>query len=190
MNTIKGPAIFLAQFMDDKPPFNSMKEICKWASNLGYKGVQIPTWDPRCIDLERVANDSVFANEFKSEIESYGVEITELSTHLQGQLIAVNPAYDEMFDGFAPEEYRKNPSKRTEWAINQLNLAAKASNNLGLSAHVTFSGAFIWPYVYPWPQRPNGLVETGFKELANRWTPILNEFDKNGIDLCYEIHPG
>ena len=190
MNTIKGPAIFLAQFMDDKPPFNSMKEICKWASNLGYKGVQIPTWDPWCIDLERVANDSVFANEFKSEIESYGVEITELSTHLQGQLIAVNPAYDEMFDGFAPEEYRKNPSKRTDWAINQLNLAAKASNNLGLSAHVTFSGAFIWPYVYPWPQRPNGLVETGFKELANRWTPILNEFDKNGIDLCYEIHPG
>ena len=190
MNTIKGPAIFLAQFMDDKPPFNSMKEICIWASKLGYKGVQIPTWDSRCIDLEKVANDSVYANEYKSEIESYGVQITELSTHLQGQLVAVNPAYDEMFDGFAPEEYRKNPKKRTEWAINQLNLAAKASKNLGLNAHVTFSGAFVWPYVYPWPQRPEGLIENAFNELSNRWKPILDQFDQNGVDLCYEIHPG
>ena len=190
MKTIKGPAIFLAQFMDDKHPFNDMESICKWASNLGYKGVQIPTWDSRCIDLKKVAEDKVYAKEYKSKIKSCGVEITELSTHLQGQLVAVNPAYDKMFDGFAPTEYRNNPKKRTEWAVNQLILASKASKNLGINVHVTFSGALLWPYLYPWPQRPNGLVKTGFKELADRWIPILNEFDSNGVDLCYEIHPG
>ena len=190
MKTIKGPAIFLAQFMDDKHPFNDMESICKWASNLGYKGVQIPTWDSRCIDLKKVAEDKVYAKEYKSKINSCGVEITELSTHLQGQLVAVNPAYDKMFDGFAPTEYRNNPKKRTEWAVNQLMLASKASKNLGINVHVTFSGALLWPYLYPWPQRPNGLVKTGFKELADRWIPILNEFDSNGVDLCYEIHPG
>ena len=190
MKTIKGPAIFLAQFMDNKHPFNDMESVCKWASNLGYKGVQIPTWDSRCIDLKKVAEDKVYAKEYKSKIKSCGVEITELSTHLQGQLVAVNPAYDKMFDGFAPTEYRNNPKKRTEWAVNQLILASKASKNLGINVHVTFSGALLWPYVYPWPQRPNGLVKTGFKELADRWIPILNEFDSNGVDLCYEIHPG
>ena len=190
MKTIKGPAIFLAQFMDDKSPFNDIQSICKWASGLGYKGVQIPTWDSRCIDLKKVAEDKVYADEYRSMIESCGVEITELSTHLQGQLVAVNPCYDSMFDGFAPSELRNNPSKRTIWAVEQLLYAAKASKNLGLSAHVTFSGALIWPYVYPWPQRPKGLVSTGFEELAKRWVPILNEFDSNGIDLCYEIHPG
>ena len=190
MKTIKGPAIFLAQFMDDKHPFNDMESICKWASNLGYKGVQIPTWDSRCIDLKKVAEDKVYAKEYKSKINACGVEITELSTHLQGQLVAVNPAYDKMFDGFAPTEYKNNPKKRTEWAVNQLMLASKASKNLGINVHVTFSGALLWPYVYPWPQRPNGLVKTGFKELADRWIPILNEFDSNGVDLCYEIHPG
>jgi len=71
-----------------------------------------------------------------------------------------------------------------------LKYAAKASQNLGLNAHATFSGALLWPTVYPWPQRPAGLVETGFKELANRWLPILNVFDEHGVDLCYEIHPG
>ena len=190
MKTIKGPAIFLAQFMDNKHPFNDMESICKWASNLGYKGVQIPTWDSRCIDLKKVAEDKVYAKEYKSKINSCGLEITELSTHLQGQLVAVNPAYDKMFDGFAPTEYKNNPKKRTEWAVNQLMLASKASKNLGINVHVTFSGALLWPYLYPWPQRPNGLVKTGFKELADRWIPILNEFDSNGVDLCYEIHPG
>ena len=160
MKTIKGPAIFLAQFMDDKHPFNDMESICKWASNLGYKGVQIPTWDSRCIDLKKVAEDKVYAKEYKSKINSCGLEITELSTHLQGQLVAVNPAYDKMFDGFAPTEYRNNPKKRTEWAVNQLMLASKASKNLGINVHVTFSGALLWPYVYPSPQRPNGLVKT------------------------------
>ena len=190
MKTIKGPAIFLAQFMDDKAPFNDIESICRWASGLGYKGVQIPTWDTRCINLKKVAEDSAYANEYKSMVEGCGVKITELSTHLQGQLVAVNPSYDTMFDGFAPKELRNNPKSRTDWAVDQLLLAAKASKNLGLSAHVTFSGALIWPYVYPWPQRPAGLVSTGFNELAKRWIPILDEFDRSGVDLCYEIHPG
>ncbi|MEL6672721.1 MAG: sugar phosphate isomerase/epimerase [Bacteroidota bacterium] len=190
MKTIKGPAIFLAQFMGDEAPFNSFPSIVKWAADLGYKGVQIPTWDDRCIDLEKAAESKTYCDEFAGIAAEHGVAITELSTHLQGQLVAVHPAYDQMFDGFAPERVHGNSNARTEWAINQLMMAAKASRNFGLKAHVTFSGALVWPYMYPWPQRPDGLVEAGFGELAKRWLPILNEFEENGIDLCYEIHPG
>jgi sugar phosphate isomerase/epimerase len=118
------------------------------------------------------------------------MQITELSTHLQGQLVAVHPAYDALFDSFAPESVRGNRDNRTAWAVEQLQLAARASRNLGLSAHATFSGALLWHTVYPWPQRPAGLVEDGFAELARRWLPILNSCDAAGVDLCYEIHPG
>ncbi|MBE7171263.1 MAG: sugar phosphate isomerase/epimerase [Williamsia sp.] len=190
MKTIKGPAIFIAQFMGDQAPFNSLPAICEWAKGLGYIGVQLPTNDPRFIDLQKAAESKTYADEIKGVVNESGLEITELSTHLQGQLIAVHPAYDKLFDGFAPEQVRNNPKARTEWAVQQLKWAAKASQNLGLNAHVTFSGALLWPTVYPWPQRPPGLVETGFQELANRWLPILNAFDESGIDLCYEIHPG
>jgi sugar phosphate isomerase/epimerase len=190
MQTIKGPAIFLAQFMGDKPPFNDLKTICTWAKNLGFVGVQIPTWDSRCINLQQVAESKTYADELKGLINGCGLEITELSTHLQGQLVAVNPAYDVMFDGFAPTEIRGNYKARTEWAVQQLKYAAKASQNLGLNAHATFSGALLWHTVYPWPQRPAGLVQDGFTELANRWLPILNYFDECGVDVCYEIHPG
>lgn len=190
MKTIKGPAIFLAQFMGDAFPFNSLDSICKYMSELGYKGIQIPTWDARCIDLQKAAESKTYCDELLAKVRSYGLEITELSTHLQGQLVAVHPAYSVMFDGFAPENVRKNPKSRTQWAVQQLLWAAKASNNLGLLTHTTFSGSLLWHTVYPWPQRPAGLVDTGFKELASRWMPILNCFDENGIDLCYEIHPG
>jgi sugar phosphate isomerase/epimerase len=190
MQTIKGPAIFLAQFMGDKAPFNELSSICKWAKSLGFIGVQIPSWDPRCIDLQKAAESKTYADEVKGIVNEAGLVITELSTHLQGQLVAVHPAYDDLFDGFAPEQVRKNPSERTKWAVQQLRYAAKASQNLGLNAHATFSGALLWPTLYPWPQRPAGLVETGFRELANRWLPILNHFDECGVDLCYEVHPG
>lgn len=190
MNTIKGPGIFLAQFMGDQPPFNDMRSICQWAQSLGFKAVQIPTWDPRCIDLQKAAESKTYADELKGMIAEYGLEISELSTHLQGQLVAVHPAYDDLFDNFAPDSLKKNPKARTEWAVQQLKYAAKASQNLGISAHATFSGSLLWHTFHPWPQRPAGLVEEGFKELGRRWMPILNHFDECGVDVCYEIHPG
>ena len=190
MKTIKGPAIFLAQFMDDKAPFNSLDGLCQWASDLGYKGIQIPTWESRLIDLDKAAESKIYCDELKGKISDYGLEITELSTHLQGQLVAVHPAYDLMFDNFAPNDCKNNPKKRTEWAVKQVKNAAKASMHLGIKAHATFSGALLWHTWHPWPQRPNGLVELGFEELAKRWLPILNVYDDCGVDVCYEIHPG
>ena len=187
---MKGPAIFLAQFADDKAPFNSFENICKWASALGYKGIQVPSWDARFMDLEKAAKSKTYCDELKGVAKENGLEITELSTHLQGQLVAVHPAYDIQFDAFAPKKVHGNAKARTKWAVQQLKYAARASKHLGIKAHATFSGALIWHTMYPWPQRPTGLVESGFKELAKRWLPILNEFDKNGVDVCYEIHPG
>ncbi len=190
MKTIKGPAIFLAQFMGDAAPFNSLGSICAYMADLGYKGVQIPTWDNRLIDLQRAAESKDYCDELKGEVAAHGLEITELSTHLQGQLVAVHPAFDTQFDGFAPPEVHGKPAARTEWAVQQMKWAAQASRNLGLNAHVSFSGALLWPFVYPWPQRPAGLVETGFGELAKRWKPILDVYEDQGVDCCYELHPG
>lgn len=189
MKTIKGPAIFLAQFAGNEAPFDTLDNLGQWAASLGYKGIQVPT-DPKLFDLEKAAKSKDYCDEIKGRLAEIGVEITELSTHIQGQLVAVHPAYDEMFDGFAPAELRGKPQARQEWAVNQLKCAAKASRHLGLKSHATFSGALAWPFVYPWPQRPAGLVEMAFAELGKRWTPILDAFEENGVDLCYELHPG
>jgi sugar phosphate isomerase/epimerase len=189
MKTIKGPAIFLAQFMGPDAPFDTLAGLAGWASSLGYQGIQLPT-DKRLFDLERAADSQTYCDEITGMLAEHGLAITELSTHLQGQLVAVHPAYDALFDGFAAPEVRGNPQARQAWAVGQLKAAAKASQRLGLNAHASFSGALAWPYLYPWPQRPAGLVEEAFDELGRRWRPILDAFDEAGVDLCYELHPG
>lgn len=189
MQTLKGPALFLAQFATDEAPFNSLDAIAAWASGLGYVGVQIPSWDRRLFDLDTAAASKGYCDEVHGVLAQHGIALTELSTHLQGQLVAVHPAYDTMFDGFAAPEVRGKPGARQAWAVEQMHKAAQASRNLGLSHHGTFSGALAWPYVYPWPQRPAGLIDTAFAQLAARWRPILDAFDEAGVDLCYEIHP-
>ena len=190
MKTIKGPALFLAQFAGDAAPFDTWKGITRWAADCGYKGVQVPSWDARFIDLDTAASSKDYCDTFKGEAAESGIEVTELSTHLQGQLVAVHPAYDTAFDGFAAPEVRGDPKARQAWAVDQVKKALSASKNLGITEHATFSGALAWPYVYPWPQRPAGLVETAFDELAARWRPILDHADECGVDVCYEIHPG
>ena len=187
---MKGPGVFLAQFAGDRAPFDTLAGLAGWAAGLGYVGVQIPTWDARLFDLERAADSQTYCDEVAGVCAQAGVAVTELSTHLQGQLVAVHPAYDALFDGFAPEATRGSPAAKHAWATDQLRLAARASRRLGLDAHPTFSGALLWHTVYPWPQRPAGLVEAGFAELARRWRPILDAFDDAGVDLAFELHPG
>lgn len=190
MKTIQGPGIFLAQFIGEKAPFNSLEGLAEWASSLGFTHIQVPTIDPHIFDLDLAATSQTYCDELVAMLQQYGIQISELSTHIQGQLIAVHPAYDTVFDGFAPASVRGNPQKRQQWAVEQLIKAAKASQHLKLTTHVTFSGALAWPYFYPWPPYNAQLFDEAFAELALRWLPILNVFDECGVDVCYELHPG
>jgi sugar phosphate isomerase/epimerase len=187
---MQGPAIFLAQFAGDEAPFNSLGGLAQWAASLGYVGVQVPTSDPKLFDLELAAASQDYCDEAAGRLAEAGIRISELSTHLQGQLVAVHPAYAAQFAAFADPSIRDKPAAWPAWATQQLRYAAEASARLGLNAHATFSGALLWHTVYPWPQRPSRLVEEGFRELARRWRPILDAFDAAGVDVCYEIHPG
>jgi sugar phosphate isomerase/epimerase len=190
MKTIKGPGIFLAQFAGDAAPFNTLKGIAEWAAGLGFTGVQIPTWDRRLFDLKLAAESQSYCDEVKGVVGQAGLAVTELATHQQGQLVASHAAYDALFQGFAPPEFAEDLKGRQAWAVEQLRWAARASRNLGLRAHATFSGALAWPFFYPWPKRPAGLIDEAFKELGRRWLPILHAFDEAGVDLCFELHPG
>ncbi len=190
MKTIKGPGIFLAQFVGDEPPYNTLEGLADWAGAHGYVGIQIPSWDRRLFDLKRAAESQAYCDQVKGIAECAGLAVTELSTHLQGQLVASHPAFDTLLDGFAPAELAGNAKTKSAWAVEQLRWAAQASRRLGLEAHATFSGALAWPFFYPWPQRPAGLIDEAFKELAARWLPILRAFDEAGVDACFELHPG
>ncbi|MDZ5700031.1 sugar phosphate isomerase/epimerase [Chelativorans sp. M5D2P16] len=188
--TMKGAGIFLAQFAGDEAPFNTLPSIARWAAGHGYKGIQVPAWDGRLFDLAKAAESKDYCDEVNGICREAGVEITELSTHLLGQLVATHPAYDIPFDGFAPEKVHNDPPARQKWAVDNMLKAAKASRSMGLDVSVSFSGALAFPYLYPWPQRPEGLIDEAFTELARRWKPILDAYEDEGVDIGFELHPG
>jgi len=173
----------LAQFADNNAPFNTLEGLAIWAQKLGFVGVQIPTWDSRLFDLEAAAESQAYCDEILGVLQEAGVELTELSTHLQGQLVASHTAYDTLLEGFAPKELAGNPKEAQAWAVQQLEWAAKASRNLGLNAHATFSGALAWPFFYPWPQRPAG------RTLRDRIGP-RTALTKSRLGQPCQIHLG
>ena len=188
MKTIKGPGVFLAQFIRDEAPLNSLEGLADWVSGLGYKGVQIPSWDPRIINLEKAAESRSYAEDFKGMLAEKNLEVIELGSYLQGQCLAFHPAYEAGFSAFHPEGL--SGSDVTEWASDQLMKSVKASVNLGTKNISVMSWGFAWHMIYPWPQRPPGLIDEAFDELARRWRPILDFADENGITFGYELHPG
>jgi len=188
MKKMKGPGIFLAQFLRDEKPYNSLENIGKWVAGLGYKGVQIPTWDPRVIDLDKAAESKAYCDELKGKLKDMGLEVTELSAHLQGQVLAIHPAYEIAFQPFYPQGLKDK--QRVEWATEQLKKAVTASANLGTDSVPVLSGGFAWHMIYPWPQRPQGLIDEAFKELHKRWKPVLDLAKEKGVVISYELHPG
>lgn len=188
MASMKGPGIFLAQFLRDNPPYDNLKNIGRWVASLGYKGVQIPTWDSRVIDLDQAAESKAYCDDLKGTLADIGLEATELAAHLQGQVLAMHPAYEVGFQAFSPEGL--SDKERTAWAAEQLTKAVLASVNLGTTSVPVLSGGFAWHLMYPWPQRPAGLIEMAFQELYRRWQPVLDVAQDNGITIAYELHPG
>ena len=126
MKSTKGPAIFLAQFVGDDPPFNTFELDLRLGGEPRLQGVQIPAWDGRFIDLEKAANSAGYCQELTGTAGKHGVAITELATHLQGQLVAVNPVYD---DGECCGKRRATEGGQ-EWAAEQVTLAPKPAATL------------------------------------------------------------
>ncbi|MEO6848837.1 MAG: sugar phosphate isomerase/epimerase [Chthoniobacterales bacterium] len=188
MSRIKGPAIFLAQFLRDEAPYNNLPNIGKWVAGLGYKGVQIPSWDGRVFDLDKAASSKAYCDEYRGKLKEMGLEVTEIGGYLQGQVLAVHPAYEVGFEGFHPKGLKG--AVRTEWARGELKKCILASENFGLRNIPVLSGGFAWQMAYPWPQRPQGIIEEAFKELAARWRPLLDLANEKGCVFGYELHPG
>ena len=188
MQTILGPGIFPAQIVGDTVPYNSIGSIAGWAYSLGFKGIQIPTWEKRLFDLDTASESKTYCDDLKGLLKEYGITVIELASYLQGQVMAIHPAYEILFSPFYPSGL--NDRERTSWATQQLRKSILASANFGTTNISVLSGGLAWPYVYPWPQRSETLIDDAFNELAKRWMPLLDLAQDRGITFGFELHPG
>ena len=118
MTNIKGPGIFLAQFLRDEAPYNNLENIGRWAASLGYKGVQIPTWEESVFDLDTAAESKSYCDDYRGKLADMGLEVTELGGYLAGQVLAMHPAYEEMFSPFYPDGLKGERHHRSGPLVN------------------------------------------------------------------------
>lgn len=188
-NRLKGPAIFLAQGFG-KPGWTTLEECAKTAGSLRYEGMQLPLWVGDLINLNTAAMSTTYCQQLLGKATEAGCPIVEVANHVETQLVRCTPAYQKLFDGFGPEKFRGNPTAMLAWAQERALLSVRAAKNLGLDRVAAFSGTSIFHLMYPWPQRPAGLVQAAMHALAKAWLPVFNLGEELGVDICFELHPG
>lgn len=164
----------------------TFEDICKKASSWGFDGLEIACWGDH-MEVHQAASDPGYVKEKKRILEKYKLKCWALGAHLAGQ--CVGDLYDERLDVFAPDEIKGKPDRLREWAIEQMKVTARAAKNMGCYVVNGFMGSPIWKFWYSFPPTSEEMVEEGFKKIRELWTPILDEFDRNGVKFALEVHP-
>ena len=172
--------IFTGQWAD-----LGLEEMCRTAKDMGYEGLEIASWGQ--IDLQKAAEDPEYIRDLKGTLEKYGLGCWAIGAHLPGQ--CVGDVWDPRLDGFAPAELAGKPDEIRAWGIQQLKYAAMAAKAMGVGVVTGFMGSPIWKMWYSFPQTTEEMVEAGFKQIKELWTPIFDVFDKCGVKFALEVHP-
>lgn len=174
--------IFTGQWAD--LPFET---LCKTVSEMGYDGVEIACWGDH-MNVEKAAKDSSYVAEKLAVLKKYNLSCFALGNHLAGQ--CVGDAFgDPRLAGFAPKNLIGNDQAIRDWGIQQMKYTAQAAKNMGCKVVTGFMGSPIWKYFYSFPANSDSLIEDGYQEILRLWTPILDEFDKQGVKFALEVHP-
>lgn len=163
----------------------SLEEVCKLAGEMGYDGLEIAAWGQ--LNVRKAATDPVYVVQVKETLAQYGLGCWAIGAHLIGQ--CVGDVWDPRLDGFAPKALAGKPEEIRAWAVEEMTYTAKAAKNMGVKVVTCFMGSPIWKYWYSFPQTTEEMVEAGFREIKELWSPILDVFDECGVKFALEVHP-
>lgn len=162
-----------------------LEEICKLANEMGYEGLEIATWGQ--LNVRKAATDPEYVKEIKETLKKYNLDCFAIGAHLAGQ--CVGDVWDPRLDGFAPSELAGKPEEIKAWAIEEMKYTAKAAKAMGVKVVTGFTGSPIWKYWYSFPQTTEEMIEAGYKEIKDLWSPIFDVFDQCGVKFALEVHP-
>ena len=162
-----------------------LEALCETMGKIGYDGFEIAT--QAHVDVHKAVSSEDYARQWQGALEKHGMEAGALSAHLTGQ--CVGDRYDSRLDNFAPDKYAGRPEDIRKWAIDEMKATAHAARRLGIGVVSCFLGSPIWAFWYSFPQTPRSMVDEGFAQIRELWTPIFDEYDACGVKLALEVHP-
>ncbi len=163
--------------------------VCELASKWGYDGLEIACWGDH-FDIHRAVNEPGYVEERKEILASYNLKAWALANHLVGQAVCDNPI-DERHQAILPERLWGDGEAEgvRQRAAEEMKDAARAAAKMGIPTVVGFTGSSIWHTVAMFPPVPAEMIERGYQDFADRWNPILDVFDEEGVRFAHEVHP-
>ncbi len=164
-----------------------LETLAAKAKAWGYDGLELASWGDH-LDVIRAAEDQGYAEGQRTLLRRNGLDLYAFSIHLAGQLICDEPL-DERHKAFVPPEHQASPEAMRAWATRYCMAAPRAAKNLGVNTVTGFTGSSIWHLWFPFPPQSAALIDQGYSHFADRWNPILDEFEHHGVRFALEVHP-
>jgi sugar phosphate isomerase/epimerase len=174
--------LFTGQFAD-----LPLETLAAKAKAWGYDGLELASWGDH-FDTIRAANDPGYAEGQRAILRKHGLDVYAFSIHLAGQLVGDEPL-DARHAQFAPPEHRGSPEAMRRWATDWCMAAPRAAKNLGVSIVTGFTGSSIWHAWFPFPPQVPEMIDAGYRQFAERWNPIFDEFARYNVRFGLEVHP-
>jgi len=163
--------------------------LCAKAKSFGYDGVEIACWGDH-FEVDKALSDDAYIRSRHDILEKHGLKVFAISAHLVGQCVCDDPI-DERHKGILPSRIwgDGNPEGIRQRAAEEVKNTARAAARLGVKVVNGFTGSKIWHTLAMFPPVPPTMIDAGYKDFADRWNPILDVFDKEGVKFALEVHP-
>lgn len=163
-----------------------LRNLCEIVKNVGLDGLELALFKNH-FDPERASVSSAYRDEIRSTLDEFGLECFTVNAGLIGQ--CVGDEYDSRLDNFAPDRYAGKPEEIRKWAIDTMMGLPSVLNEMNIRIVAGFLGSPLWKMWYSFPQTTEQMISDGFGKIAELWTPIFDEFERNNIKFAFEVHP-
>lgn len=166
-----------------------LEEVCRHAADFGYDGLELACWGDH-FEVDRALAEPDYVAGRRALLDKYGLECWAISNHLNGQAVCDNPIDERHQAIVAPRVWGDgDPEGVRQRAADEMKNTARAAAALGVRTVVGFTGSSIWHLVAMFPPTPAAMIERGYEDFADRWNPILDVFDAEGVRFAHEVHP-
>ena len=166
----------------------SAEKLFELMSGIGYEGLELACGGDH-FDVRRAMTEPDYCEKKRAQLKKYNLDCWAISNHCLGQVVL--DQIDDRHKAIVPEYVWGDGDPEGVWrrAAEEMKDTARAARKFGVEIVTGFTGSSIWPYLYSFPPVPQKWIDDGFKLLKERWTPILDVFQEEGVKFALEVHP-
>ena len=166
-----------------------LEELAPLAKEMGYDGLELACWGDH-FEVDKALKDDGYVERQREILKGNELECFAIGNHLVGQAVCDFPIDERHRATLPPHVWGDgDPEGVRRRAAEEMKDTARAASRLGVNVVTGFTGSSIWHKLYFFPPTSQEEVDEGYRDFVERWNPILDVFDEEGVRFALEVHP-